>query len=399
MVFCEQKIPESCGDPIRLCVGAATIRRIVSGSFFQKTSVFLAFILVAQLSAAPARAEDPPPHGHSAAEFEHMATDLKRSLDAKPGDADNWILLGRTLASLDRWNEAKDAFAHAIALRPDDPTLHAQLGEVLTLEAGGTVVPAARAEFGLAPEDPRSRYYLAVALAQSGDTSQAIVKLRSLASDAPPDAPWRQLVVNELQTLHGDGLPDATPEKSLTSQLQDELATLGAGAPGDAGKIAPAPPPATPPAAPPAAPTAPQQNLAARLNDLETHVRLSPGDEAGWLALGRAYQAEGDEAKATETFRRANQAIPADRNLLMAYADQLADGIKGETLPENFVGVMRQINAIDPDQVDALWYLGLAAAQRGDAHRAAGFWRRLASDLPAGSKDRKTVQERLDALP
>ena len=105
------------------------------------------------------------------------------------------------------------------------------------------------------------------------------------------------------------------------------------------------------------------------------------------------------EAQALDALRRANQAIPANRDLLLAYADALADGIKSDALPDDFVGVMRQVNAIDPDQVDALWYLGLAAAQHGDTHRAVAFWRRLAADLPAGSKDRKTVQERLDALP
>ena len=40
-----------------------------------------------------------------------------------------------------------------------------------------------------------------------------------------------------------------------------------------------------------------------------------------------------------------------------------------------------------------------AAAQRGDAHRAAKFWRQLVGELPAGSRERKSLQERLDALP
>lgn len=357
-------------------------------------------------TGAPAAAADPEPqassaaspHGHSAAAFERMASDLKRSLDAKPQDVDNWILLGRTLASLNRWGEAKDAFNHAIALQPAEPALHAQLGEVLTLEASGSVTAAAREQFSKAPDDPRSRYYLAVGLAQSGDTEKAIRQLRALAAEAPPEAPWRQLVLDELSTLHGDGLPDAAPQQSLTSELQNELAALTTPAAPQASP-ATATPPETPAPAPAPAAAAAAPSLPASTAALEKRVQEQPGEAQGWLALARAYRAAGNEAKARDTLLRANQAVPANRDLLMAYADELADGIKPDSLPDNFIGVMRQINAIDPDQVDALWYLGLAAAQRGDSHRAASYWRRLATDLPVGSKDRKTVQERLDALP
>jgi cytochrome c-type biogenesis protein CcmH len=301
---------------------------------------------------------------------------LKSQLQAAPNDVDNWVLLGRTFASLERWGEARDAFAHAIALQPAEPALHAQMGEVLTLEAGGTVTAGASAEFAHAPDDPRARYYQAVALAQAGNTAQAQKALQALADEAPPQAAWRQLVLDELHSLGAASPSDAGLPPSITEELQNELASLDA----------------------PPAPRAVATPTVPRIGDLEDRVRAQPHDETAWMALSRAYQAAGDAAQAVAALRRANRAMPADLNLLLAYGDLLADGIRGDVLPEDLVGVMQQINAIDPNQADALWYLGVAAAHRGDAHRAAKFWRRLLAELPTGSKERASLQERLDAL-
>ncbi len=98
-----------------------------------------------------------PPHG--AAELAAAADRIETHLQQAPGDLKGWVLLARTLAALGRFSEARDAYAHAIALAPGESGLHAELGEVLVLAAQGTVTPAAEAEFAKAPNDPRSRYY------------------------------------------------------------------------------------------------------------------------------------------------------------------------------------------------------------------------------------------------
>lgn len=130
-----------------------------------------------------------------------MVASLREHLAKTPSDVGSWVLLGRTLVSLGRWTEAEDAFSQAISRSPDDSSLHAQMGEVLTLEAGDRVTDAALAEFAKAPGDPRARYYEALALAQSGKITEAREQLRALATEAPPDARWRQLVMDELKVL------------------------------------------------------------------------------------------------------------------------------------------------------------------------------------------------------
>ncbi len=195
--------------------------------FFKKEVLGFA-LLAAVLGTAFAVHETapPPPHAQDSGQIDRMVGALRQTLAAAPGDAGNWVLLGRTLGAEQRWAEAQDAFSHAMALRPDDAGLHAQMGEVLTLRAHGTVTRQALAEFAHAPEDPRSRFYRALALAQDGHAPQAIDALRALAADAPPQAEWRQLVLDELRVLGGGELADTPP--ALADQLQDEITALSA---------------------------------------------------------------------------------------------------------------------------------------------------------------------------
>ena len=126
------------------------------------------------------------------------------ALQQAPGDLKGWVLLARTLAALGRFPEARDAYAHAIALAPGETGLHAELGEVLVLAAQGKVTPAAEAEFAKAPGDPRSRYYRADATLQAGDAAGARKQLRACwprprptrhgARPSPTGSPnWRRM--------------------------------------------------------------------------------------------------------------------------------------------------------------------------------------------------------------
>ena len=206
-------------------------------SFFKKRRpcfpfcACLAVIATVALSSAvntSAAAQSEPPQQHSPADFERMAVDLAAELARRPDDVDNWILLGRTYVALQRWPDAKDAFAHATALHPEIAALHAQMGEILTLQEGGTVTPAAHEEFTRAPDDPRSLFYLAVERAQRGDTHGAIERLQALAAEAPKQASWRQIVLDELHALGAGAPAETAPPDSAMDEVEDELARLGA---------------------------------------------------------------------------------------------------------------------------------------------------------------------------
>jgi cytochrome c-type biogenesis protein CcmH len=379
----------------------------------------------------------------SAAELAAASDRIKAHLQKAPDDLKGWTLLGRTMASLDRFPEALDAYNHALALAPDNASLHAEFGEVLVLQAQGAVTPAAEAEFAKAPDDPRSRYYGAEAALQRGDPAAAKQKLQALLADAPADAPWRQTVADRLAELSSGGSAGAatpaasapaggptaqdvaaaqsmTPEqrqamiRGMVDRLAQRLeqqpddkagwerlaraydvlgepdkaqaararaATAGnADAPAGAVAATAAPPPTPAPAG-----AAPED-------------AREPGDAQGWIERARADQAQGRTADALAALKQGSAAYPGNLALLEAYMNALAGGLTAAKPSAEFVAVATQVNALDAKEPDALWYLGLAAADSGDRYRAAGYWTKLLTELPAGDAQRALVQGRLDAL-
>ncbi len=333
--------------------------------FSKKEYLLLLYFLLAIVASNGSAAAQTAIHGHSNADLQHMAENLAARLAASPSDIDRWVLLGRTEAALQNWGAARDALARAIALNGNDAALHAQLGEILTLAAGGAVTTAARAEFARAPGDPRARFYTAMARAQSGDVQAALAQLQALTADAPSDATWRPMVQDEIAALTPP-TPHPPDESATATQIKTYLDNL------DQPRLSIA-------------------NLAAEL-------RAHPENAKAWIALSTAYQAKGDTAQALDTLRNGNLAAAGNLTLLLAYADMLSLGIHGNELPAELVETMRQVAALDADQPDALWYLGQDAANRGDPQVARKFWSRLLSGLPLNSAEHEAVQARLQQL-
>ena len=179
-------------------------------------------------------------------------------------------LLGRSLAALGHFPEALDAYNHALTLSPGNLALHAELGEVLVLEAHGTVTPKAEAEFNKAPDDPRSRYYSAEAALQRGDPKAAKAKLQAMLADAPADAPWRQTVADRLAELSQNG------------------GSAPAGVTGPSGS-APGPTARDVAAAQSMTPEQRQAMIRAMVEGLASRLEQHPDDKACWERLARAY--------------------------------------------------------------------------------------------------------------
>ncbi|HEY3908886.1 MAG TPA: c-type cytochrome biogenesis protein CcmI [Stellaceae bacterium] len=233
---------------------------------------------------------------HGSAELAAAADQIRAHLKEAPTDVKGWIMLGRTLASLGRFPEARDAYNHAIALSPAAANLHAELGEVLVLAAQGQVTAAAEAEFAKAPDDPRSRYYAADAALQRGDTAAAKQKLRALLAAAPPDAPWRQAVAQRLAELSVNGQP-ADAGAAAAAQSPSSQNGPSAQNPGPSAQ-SPGPSAQDIAAARSMSPEQRQAMIRGMVERLAERLERNPGDKAGWARLAHAYDVLGEPDKA-----------------------------------------------------------------------------------------------------
>lgn len=306
---------------------------------------------------------------------------LADRLGKNPEDPEGWVLLARTQAALERYQAAAESYARAMALTGDRADAAAGYGEMLVLSSDGIVTPAARKAFETAvakdPGNAPARYYLGLAAAQAGRPADAIEAWRRLEADTPLDAPWRATLRQRIEeTARAAGIPVPEAQRGPSSA---DIAAAERMSPEERLKM-----------------------IRSMVNSLAARLVDSPDDAAGWQRLGRAYRVLGEKEKAESALARVVALRPGDKEALLDHARavlEMAGGAAPEKpLPEAFVADMRKVAEIDPENTEALWYLGLAAAQRHDKEQALAKWRQLLALLPPGSDDAKLVQRAVEAL-
>src|SRR5207237_113972 len=141
--------------------------------------------------------------------------------------------------------------------------------------------------------------------------------------------------------------------------------------------------------------------IASMVSRLAARLQTEPNDVDGWQRLARSYGVLGEKEKAVAAAERA-AALRPDMGTLreaaqMVFAAEGSDDPR-QPLPSAFVSLMKRILALDPNEPDALWYLGLAQAQEKNLHEATEYWHRLVAALPEDSERRRTVSAALSAL-
>jgi cytochrome c-type biogenesis protein CcmH len=76
----------------------------------------------------------------SQVQIETMVKGLVQKLEAKPDDAEGWAMLGRSYATLRRFNESSTAYARAAALSPDNAVVLTEYADVLAMTNGRSMV-------------------------------------------------------------------------------------------------------------------------------------------------------------------------------------------------------------------------------------------------------------------
>jgi cytochrome c-type biogenesis protein CcmH len=143
------------------------------------------------------------------------------------------------------------------------------------------------------------------------------------------------------------------------------------------------------------------RDLNSLIGRLAAVVRSRPADPRGWAILGRAYLTAGDPGDAAKAFSRsiaAEQASGrADTFLYSAYGEALTQEASGAVTPEA-EAAFTQALAGNPKDDAARYFLGLAAAARGDANKALDLWKSLLADVPANSAVHQDLVDRIAAL-
>ncbi len=142
-----------------------------------------------------------------AGDMETMVRRLQERLQENPQDVDGWVLLGRSMVMLRRYQEAANAYAKAYELVGDVPEIMAQYAETLALSQGGrfegrSVELLERAR-EVDPKAPRVLWLLGVVAAQRGEPEKAIETWNQLLALLPPEGEVTQMVKASIAQLGG----------------------------------------------------------------------------------------------------------------------------------------------------------------------------------------------------
>ena len=326
------------------------------------------------------------PHGERGArgdrtpELRTLAAQIMKRLEQDPTEIRGWVLLGRTYVQLAEYDKAAQVYEKALTYDGDNSDLRAAYGEALVLAAGGTVTPEARRVFedtlAKAPDDPRAMFYLALAEEQAGKPQDALDRWIALLKVSPPEAPWTA-IARERAT------------KTATALGLDPAAALP--------PVPKGPTPGDVAAAQSMTPEERRAMIESMVHQLADRLKEQPDDLEGWLRLGRSYTVLERHAEARDALGNAAGIAPENTDVLLLQGRAIRAAAGAKETPES-LAVMRRVLVLDPQNIEALWLVGLSEVEAGD--RAAGIskMQQALERLPADAPNRDALAQRLEAL-
>ncbi|MDE2111143.1 MAG: c-type cytochrome biogenesis protein CcmI [Alphaproteobacteria bacterium] len=336
------------------------------------------------------------------------AEKLANLLKSNPS-ATGYKRLAEMYFNVGNYEQAADADRQAVALAANDSATWSEFGESVTMANGGAIVPEAFKAFTSAlavdPHDYRARFYIGLAETQIGNLKQAVAIWRDLEKDAPADATWLPMVRQHIASFAkaGDFNPTSVPPSppSLLSlnasaaAMSDAMhlhtsALAGSGASEDSAAAS---------ADTNAAAGDRDTMIHAMVAKLADRMKKNPGDAAGWQRLARSYNVLGEHDKARAAIAHAVRLKPNDVGMLLALSEiQKSAAVPGDDTPPDFVKTMRGVLKLDPANLQALYYVGLAEQKAGHLDRARLLWNKALSVADATDPLAVSIHNRLDTL-
>ena len=231
-----------------------------------------------------------------------LMTRLEKRLEARPNDPDGWRMLGWSYYATQKYDQAVKAYAHAVALKPDNAAFQSAYGEAMTKAAGDKVTPQAQDAFRKAlsadPRDARARIYMARLRHERGDSKGALEDLFGILNTQAPDSSEALAAKQAIRKVAADsGInvadrlpPDAAPSVAPPMAAGPLAGPATAGMPGPSADQVQA--------AQQMAPTDRQAMIEGMIGKLEARLAASPRDADGWIMLIRSRKQMGEDDKA-----------------------------------------------------------------------------------------------------
>ncbi|HEU4933428.1 MAG TPA: c-type cytochrome biogenesis protein CcmI [Pyrinomonadaceae bacterium] len=135
---------------------------------------------------------------------------LAKRLESNPNDAEGWLMLARSYSSIEKFNEAANAYSKATELTPKDADLWAEYAFATAMASGrsleGKPTELINRALQVDPENAKALQLAGSAAFQAKDYKKAIDYWQRVLKKVPPDSDVGQTIterINEAKTLAG----------------------------------------------------------------------------------------------------------------------------------------------------------------------------------------------------
>ncbi len=158
------------------------------------------------------------------AEIDDLVSSLRSRLSEDTASLEGWVLLARTLKTMQRYPEALDALETARRIAPDDPFVTVELVEArIFVSRQGLIdqesVALLQGALTADPSQQKALWLLGIAATQAGEDEAAISYWETLLQELEADSPAAQSVQDQIATAQ-NRLGQATETRDQSADLQ-----------------------------------------------------------------------------------------------------------------------------------------------------------------------------------
>ncbi len=143
-------------------------------------------------------------HSEQQGQMDELVASLQQRMAQNPDDPDGWLILGRSLKTMQRYVEAETALQNAYRLLPDNPMVMVELAEANLFASGSQEIsPQAQqlleSALAIDPKLQKGLWLMGMTSAQNGDDAQAITYWQRLLEQIDPASGPASSVTQQIQ--------------------------------------------------------------------------------------------------------------------------------------------------------------------------------------------------------
>ena len=168
--------------------------------------------------AAQQSAQQQSAHSTQQGQMDELVTSLQQRMIENPDDPEGWVILGRSLKTMQRYPEAETALSNANRLMPDNPMIMVELAETMLFTSGqpevsGEARQLIEAALVINPDQQKGLWIMGMTYAQEGDDTQALSYWQRLLGQLDPSSEPYQSVSEQIRLAQTrSGQPEVTQD-------------------------------------------------------------------------------------------------------------------------------------------------------------------------------------------